>query len=182
MVGNGLRPSRTYAFILGFLQFLALQCLASAPAYGTAPPQDQHGQPLGSLSTTGDVYVNEVAAPGESPIFAGNTLRSSGTGTATFTLNGKGSFQIFPNTQIVFAGGPQYAAELKSGKVVMSSLNGATGINLRTGSSVVVAVAEGEQSSSNIEAPSDGSFLITCSGGSVGILPLGGGKGIFIRM
>ena len=40
---------------------------------------------------------------------------------------------------------------------------------------------EGEQSRSNIEAPSDGSFLVTCLGGSVGIIPLGGGKGVFIR-
>ena len=45
----------------------------------------------------------------------------------------------------------------------------------------MVAVAEGEQSTSNIEALSDGSFLVTCLGGSVGVVPLQGGKGIFIR-
>ena len=182
MLGNRLRPAKTCAFIFVFLQFAVLQGLSSAPAYGGARPDEQQRQALGSLITMGDVYLNDAAAPAESTIFAGDTLRSSGTGTGTFTLIGKGSFRIFPNTEIVFAGGPQYAAELKSGRVVMSSLNGATGINLRAGSSVVVAVAEGEQSVSNIEAPSDGSFVVSCLGGSVGIIPLAGGKGIFIRM
>lgn len=180
MFGNLNPPARKCAFTFAFLQFLALQCL-SGVGYGVARPQEQQGQALGSLTTVGEVYVNDATAPADSTIFAGDTLRTSGTGTATFTLSGKGSFQISPNTEIAFAG-PQYAAELKFGKVAMSSLNGATGINLRTGSSVVVAVAEGEQSTSNIEAPSDGSFVVTCVSGSVGIIPLGGGKGIFIRM
>ena len=181
MFANLNPPARKRAFTFAFLQFLALQCL-SGVGYGAARPQEQQGQALGSLTTVGEVYVNDATAPADSTIFAGDTLRTSGTSTATFTLSGKGSFQISPNTEIAFAGGPQYGAELKFGKVVMSSLNGATGINLRTGSSVVVAVAEGEQSTSNIEAPSDGSFVVTCVSGSVGIIPLGGGKGIFIRM
>jgi hypothetical protein len=46
---------------------------------------------------------------------------------------------------------------------------------------VVLALAEGEQSVSNIEAPSDGSFLVTCEAGSVGVIPLQGGNGIFIQ-
>lgn len=62
----------------------------------------------------------------------------------------------------------------------MTSLHGPTGMNLRTGNSVLVAVADGEQSTSNIEAPSDGSFFVTCVGGSVGVIPLQGDRGIFI--
>jgi hypothetical protein len=129
----------------------------------------------------GEVSLNGAAAPTQSTIFPGDVLRTGGTGSATFSMSGKGSFRIYPNTEIIFTGEPQYAAELKLGRVAMNSLNGATGINLRAGGSVVVAVAEGEQSISNIEAPSDGSFLVSCVGGSVGVIPLQGGKGIFIR-
>jgi len=107
-------------------------------------------------------------------------LRTGETGAATLALDGKGSFRISPHTEMTFAGQPQYVAELKLGKVVMDG-QGATGINVRTGNSVVVPLAEGEESTSVIEAPSDGSFLVSCQTGSVSVLPLQGGKGVFIE-
>ena len=170
--------AKIHAVIFVLLQILALHSLSFALAYGA--PQEQQRNALGSLTTVGEVHVNDAAAPSESTIFAGDVLRSSGTGSATFTWTGKGSLQIYPNTEIIFTIKPQYDAELKLGRVVMTSLHGPTGMNLRTGDSVVVAVAEGEQATSNIEAPSDGSFFVTCVGGSVGVFPLQGERGIFI--
>jgi fructose-specific component phosphotransferase system IIB-like protein len=157
--------------------------LSFVPIYGAGGPnaqQEEQRQALGSLSVEGDVFVNSAVTAAESTVFVGDVLRTGGTGAATFTVTDSGSLRVAPNSEIVFAGQPQYAAELKLGKVVMNSLNAPMGITLRAGSSVVVAVAEGEQSTSSIEAPSDGSFLITCLGGSVGVVPLQGGKGIFI--
>lgn len=165
-----------------FLQLLILHLsfgLAHSAAY-SGQEQEQR-QALGSLTTTGEVDLNSAAAPAESPVSPGDVVRTSPSGTAVFTLAANGSLRISPNSEIVFAGGPQYAAELKLGKVVMNSLNGPMGITLRAGSSVVVAVAEGEESTSSIEAPSDGSFLVSCLAGSVGVVPLQDGKGIFIR-
>jgi hypothetical protein len=177
---KGAKPTaKIHAVIFVLLQLLALYQLSSALAYGA--PQEQQRQALGSLTTVGEVYVNDTVAPSDSPIFAGDALRSAGTGSATFTWSEKGSLQIYPNTEIVFTGEPQYAAELKFGRVVMNSWYGATGLNVRAGNSVVLAVAEGEQSVSNIEAPSDGSFLVTCEAGSVGVIPLQGENGIFIQ-
>ena len=177
---KGAKPTaKIHAVIFVLLQLLALYQLSSALAYGA--PQEQQRQALGSLTTVGEVYVNNAVAPSDAPIFAGDVLRSAGTGSATFTWSGKGSLQIYPNTEIVFTGEPQYAAELKFGRVVMNSWYGATGLNVRAGNSVVLAVAEGEQSVSNIEAPSDGSFLVTCEAGSVGVIPLQGENGIFLQ-
>ena len=177
---KGAKPTaKIYAVILVVLQLLALYQLSSALAYGA--PQEQQRQALGSLTTVGEAYVNNAVAPSDAPIFAGDVLRSAGTGSAKFSWSGKGSLQIYPNTEIVFTGEPQYAAELKFGRVVMNSWYGATGLNVRAGNSVVLAVAEGEQSVSNIEAPSDGSFLVTCEAGSVGVIPLQGESGTFIQ-
>jgi hypothetical protein len=176
---KGAKPTAKIHSVIFVLQLLALYQLSSALAYGA--PQEQQRQTLGSLTTVGEVYVNDTVAPSDSPIFAGDALRSAGTGSATFTWSGKGSLQIYPNTEILFAGEPQYAAELKFGRVVMNSWRGATGMNLRAGNSVVLAVAEGEQSVSNVEAPSDGSFLVTCEAGSVGVIPLQGENGIFLQ-
>ena len=176
---KGAKPTAKIHSVIFVLQLLALYQLSSALAYGA--PQEQQRQALGSLTTVGEVYVNDTVAPSDSPIFAGDALRSAGTGSATLTWSGKGSLQIYPNTEILFTGEPQYAAELKFGRVVMNSWRGATGMNLRAGNSVVLAVAEGEQSVSNIEAPSDGSFLVTCEAGSVGVIPLQGENGNFIQ-
>jgi hypothetical protein len=177
---KGAKPTvKIHAVIFVLLQILALHFLSFALAY--AAPQEQQRNALGSLTTVGEVHVNNAVAPSESTIFAGDVLRSAGTGSATFTWSGKGSLQIYPNTELAFSGEPQYDAELKFGRVVMTSWRGATGMNLRAGNSVVLAVAEGEQSVSNIEAPSDGSFLVTCEAGSVGVIPLQGGNGIFIQ-
>jgi hypothetical protein len=142
--------------------------------------QEEGRQPIGSLTATDEVYVNDVAAPSTSTIFAGDMLRTGETGAATLVLDGKGSFRISPHTEMTFTGQPQHVAELKLGKVVMDG-QGATGINVRTGNSVVVPLAEGEESTSVIEAPSDGSFLVSCETGSVSVLPLEGGKGVFIE-
>jgi hypothetical protein len=175
-----LKPlAKIHAVVFVVLQLLALYQLSSALAYGAA--QEQQRQALGSLTTVGEVHVNDAVAPSAAPIFAGDVLRSAGTGTATFTWSEEGSLQIYPNTEIVFTGEPQYTAELKFGRVVMNSFHGATGMNLRAGDSVVLAVAEGEQSVSSVEAPSDGSFLVACVAGSVGVIPLQGGNGIFIQ-
>jgi hypothetical protein len=151
------------------------------PVRGGATSQDQQRQPLGSLSATGDVYVNESRVPGESTIFSNDALRTSETGSATFTTSGKGSLKITSQSQVAYPGNPQYAAELKSGTVVMSSVSGSTGISLRAGDSVVVAVTAGEQSTSKIEKTPDGSFLVTCLEGSIGVIPLQGANGLFIQ-
>ena len=89
-------------------------------------------------------------------------------------MSGRGSFQIAANTEMLFAGNQQYVAQLKSGIVVMNTLSGPSGISLRTGNYVVVGVTQNEQSSARIEAGSDGSFRVSCTSGSVGVVPLEG--------
>jgi hypothetical protein len=164
-----------------FVPVLALQLLLfSAPVAGRTASQEQQKQPLGSLSSVGEVYVNDSLAPAELTLFSGDTLRTGQTGMATFETSGKGSFRVSPHSQLVFTGSQQYVAELKSGTIVMSSLSGPSGINLRAGNFVVVAVTQGEQSASRTETASDGTFVVTCLEGSVGVLPLDGSNGLFL--
>jgi hypothetical protein len=161
-------------FVLQLMLFPAL-------ALGRAASQEQQRQPLGSLTALGDVYVNDSHPPAESTIFSGDTLRTSQTGNATFTTSGKGSLKVSPETQLAFPGNPQYMAELKSGTAVMTSLSGSAGISLRAGDFAVVAVTQGEESTSKIEKAPDGSFLISCLEGSMGVIPLQGANGLFLQ-
>jgi hypothetical protein len=166
-----------------FIHLLALQLVLFTALAGARPASGaQEKQPLGSLSSVGQVYVSNAVAPAEATIFTGDALRTGDTATATFTISGRGSYAIASRSQLVFTGSQQYIAELKSGTVVMSSASGPSGINLRAGNFVVVAVTQGEQSTSKIDSAADGSFLITSSEGSVGIVPLEGPpNGIFLQ-
>jgi hypothetical protein len=179
------KTKRTIAsnFTFWFIHVLALQLvLFPAVADGFPASQAQEKQALGSLSSVGQVYVSNSVAPAESTIFTDDMLRTDEMATAIFTISGKGSFEIASRSQLVFTGSQQYVAELKSGIVVMSSLSGPSGINLRIGKFVVVAITQGEQSTARIESFLDILFLISCSAGSVGIVPVEGpAKGVFLQ-
>jgi len=167
-----------------FIHALALQLVLFPILADARPPsRAQEKQPLGSLSSIGPVYVGDSVAPASSTIFTGDTVRLGDAATATFTISGRGSFEIASHSQLVFTGSQQNVAELKSGTVVMSSSSGSSGITLRIGNYVVLAVTQGEQSTAKIDGAADGSFVISCTQGSVGIVPLDGSpNGIFLQV
>ena len=180
------KAQRTIAshLTLCFIHALALHLVLFPMLADARPPsRAQEKQPLGSLSSIGPVYVGDSVAPASSTIFTGDTLRLGDAATATFTISGRGSFEIASQSQLVFTGSQQYVAELKSGTVVMSSSSGSSGITLRIGNHVVLAVTQGEQSTAKIDGAADGSFVISCTQGSVGIVPLDGSpNGIFLQV
>jgi len=180
------RAQRTIAshLTLCFIHALALPLVLFPMLADARPPsRAQEKQPLGSLSSIGPVYVGDSVAPASSTIFTGDTLRLGDAATATFTISGRGSFEIASQSQLVFTGSQQYVAELKLGTVVMSSSSGSSGITLRIGNHVVLAVTQGEQSTAKIDGAADGSFVISCTQGSVGIVPLDGSpNGIFLQV
>jgi ferric-dicitrate binding protein FerR (iron transport regulator) len=138
--------------------------------------QTQSPQAVGSLSSAGSVLVNDSPAPADVTIFSGDTVRTN-DGTAAFSLSGKGSFKLAPNSEMSFQPDPRYSGELRSGIVMMNSFGGATDISLRAGNYVIAPVIQAQQSASKIERHSDGSFTISCLDGSVGLIPLEGTTG-----
>src|SRR5579862_5159189 len=108
-----------------------------------ARTRSQEHQALGSLSSVGQVSVNNSAAPADATIFSGDVIRTGANATATFTSSAEGSFQILAGSQIAFNGGEQYAAELQAGTVVMSSQRGTQGLSTRIDGYTVVGASEG---------------------------------------
>jgi hypothetical protein len=134
------------------------------------------------LTTVGEVYVNDSPAPAESTIFSGDRVRSGDTGTATFTMSGKGTLKISPQSRLVFPGRYEYLAEFQAGTVVLNSISGPNGLTLRTGNYVLVPSIREQSATSKIDRAPDGSFLISCLGGSVGVLTLQGSSGEFLQV
>lgn len=172
--------NRASRFSLQWLSLLVVFSLVF-PSVGMAGARSQEHQPLGSLSSVGEVYVNNSPAPADSTIFSGDTVRTGAAGTATFTSSAQGTFQISAQSQVAFNGGDQYVAELQSGMVVMSSMRGPQGLNLRLGSFTAVGVTDGEQSTSKIEKAADGTFAVTCLDGSVILVPTAGTNGLLMQ-
>src|SRR5580704_11036252 len=156
--------SRTSRFSLQLLSLLVVLSLLF-PAIGQAGGRSQEHQALGSLSSVGEVYVNNSPARGDSTILTGDTVRTGKAGTATFTSSAQGTFQISPQSQVAFNGGDQYVAELQSGMVVMSSMRGPQGLNLRLGGFTA----------------GDGTFAVTCLDGSVILVPTTGSNGLLMQ-
>jgi len=152
----------------------------STSGYAQAVSQEQQKESLGSLSSVGEVYVNDSAAPAESTIFSGDRLRTAETGTATFTVSGKGTLKIFPRSEVLFPGNYQFTAELKNGTAVLNSVNGPRGITLRVENFVLVPSFQ-QSLTTRIERAANGSFLVSCLDGSVGVLTLDSKSGQFLQ-
>lgn len=176
------RTTTSSKFALRWLATSAVVCLLTA-ARAEARTRSQEHEALGSLSSVGQVFVNNAPAPADTTIFTGDVIRTGASASATFTSSAEGTYQILAGSQLAFNGGDQYVAELQAGTVVMSSRRGPQGLNVRIGSYTAVAAAEGEQSTSKIEKAADGSFTVTCLDGSVILVPTAaGGSGLLIQV
>lgn len=177
------QTSPTTASPMSFVLSLFLLCAVSLPTLAQAPPQSQPSQkkePLGALTSAGETYVNDSPASGESTIFARDQVRTGQTGIATFTVSGKGTLKISPESRVVFGGGYDYVAELEAGTVTLSSIAGPNGVVLRVGNFVVVSSIRQPSATSRVTRAADGSFQVACLDGSVGVLTLESKSGQFL--
>jgi hypothetical protein len=125
--------------------------------------------------------VNESRAPSESTVFAGDKLRTGESGAATFTIGGRGSLKIAPNTRLSFVDDPRYVVTLEQGTVVLTVFGEAAKFEARTGDFVVIPGPEAPEAISQIERSADGSSRILCKTGAVGVVALETAEGVFLR-
>ena len=163
------------------LFFAGLFLLLPARGNSQVAPPEKAREPLGSLTSVGETFVNDSAAPSEITIFSGDRVRVGAAGSATFSMSGKGVLKLSPSSQVLFSGKYEYTAELEAGAVVLNSVSGPNGLTLRIGNDVVVASTKEHTAVASIDRAADGSFLVTCSEGPVGVLTLLGGAGQFLE-
>jgi len=97
-------------------------------------------------------------------------------------MSGKGSLKLSPRSQVLFAGKYEYTAELEAGAVVMNSISGPNGFTLRIGNDVLVPSTKEHIALASIDRAPDGSYLVTCSDGAIGVLNLQGTSGQFLQV
>lgn len=158
-------------------QVSLLTIIADAASASQEQTQSAKRQPLGSLTATGEVYVNDKLAPAESTVFVGDTIRTGEASTAIFTMTGNGALKIGAQSQIVISGELEFTAELQSGTVVIDSISGPSGIKLRVATFAVVPAVRSRVTSAKVEGQPGGTFQVTCLDGDISTLPLQGGSG-----
>src|SRR2546422_5837147 len=182
MPHSAARQPRSPTISIGLVPLVALLLLLPALSRAQVLAQERERELLGSLTSRGEAYVNDSPAPAEITIFSGDRVRTGESGSATFNMSGQGSLKLSPRSQGLFSGKYEYTAELEAGAAVMNSVSGPNGFTLRIGNDVVVASTKERQALASIDRAPDGSFLVTCSEGPVGVLTLLGASGQFLQV
>ncbi len=179
---SAARQTRRPTISIGLVPLVALLLLLPALSRAQVLPQEKEKESLGSLTSMGEAYVNDSPAPAEITIFSGDRVRTGESGSATFNMSGKGSLKLSPRSQVLFSGKYEYTAELEAGAVVMNSVSGPNGFTLRIGNDVLVPSMKEHTVLGSIDRAPDGSFLVTCSDGAMGVLTLQGISGQFLQL
>jgi hypothetical protein len=148
---------------------LQLYCVEGAGA------QTPTTEPLGSLQTSGEVYLNSLRATGSATVFPGDAVRTGADGAATFTSPGVGLLTLAPQSEIDFRGAPVLGT-LKQGTVGIRSLQAGQNLEIQFGSSVLYLPPPGAESVATITVAADGSARVECRMGAVGLRSVSGGQ------
>lgn len=166
---------------MNFTGPLVLLMALAIPSCLRAAHQEQARVSIGSLTSLGEVYVNDSPTPVMSTPALGAKIRTGESGEATLAVTGKGTLKIRPLSQIVLSGNDQYAAELEKGTVLVNSVPGSEGLILRVGNYVVVSTVRSLATDSRIARAEDGSFQVYCLDGKVGVLTMEGKSGQLLQ-
>ncbi len=173
----GAPPVWTASIARVLIILLSLQLLWVDPSLASQIPARE---PLGSLSATGEVYLNGARVSGEVTLFVGDSLRTGADGAASVTVSGRGMLIVAKQTEVSFASEPRYFAELRHGAVGFRSLVGARNFALRIGCFIVVPVTDTEVAA-DIERAPDGTTRVNCTKGSLGMVSVEGPESIFLH-
>jgi hypothetical protein len=94
---------------------------------------------------------------------------------------GKGTVKIRPLSQVILSGNDQYTVELEKGTVQLNSAPGSDGLIVRIGDYVVVPSVRSIATALKVTRAQDGSFLVYCTDGKIGVLTVEGKSGQFLQ-
>src|SRR5689334_4172317 len=161
--------------------FLALLCVLSIPTWARTSQQEQSREKVGSLTSLGEVYVNDSPISVMSAVSSGAKIRTGESGEATLAVAGKGTLKIRPLSQVVLSGNEQYTAELEKGTVLLNSVPGSDGLIVRIGNYIVVPSVKSIATAVRVTKAEDGSFLVYCLDGKIGVLTVEGESGQLLQ-
>jgi len=116
-----------------------------------------------------------------STVSSGAKIRTGESGDATLAVAGKVTLKIRPLSQVVLSGNEQYTAELEKGTVLLNSVPGSDGLIVRIGNYIVVPSVKSIATALRVTKAQDGSFLVYCLDGRIGVLTVEGESGQLLQ-
>lgn len=160
---------------------LALLSVLAIPAWSRTSQQEQSREKPGSLTSLGEVYVNDSLISAMSTVSSGDRIRTGESSEATLAVAGKGTLKIRPLSQVALSGNDHYTAELEKGTVLLNSDPGSDGLIVRIGNYVVVPSVRSIATVLRVTRAQDGSFLVYCLDGKIGVLTVEGESGQLLK-
>lgn len=142
--------------------------------------QTPTSQALGSLRTTGEVYLNGVRAGAEQSLFPGEAVRTESDGAAALTLPGFALLTIAPQSEVSFRAAPNFAT-LQRGSLEVRSLQVGRALGIQFGNLMMSLSSLDSESAGIVTLGADGSARVECRLGSVGVGPVGGPALLVLR-
>jgi len=159
-----------------YLAGLFMTALFAANVTGAQQPRSR---PIGALQATGEVWVNDSRIAQDWTVFAGDRVRTGAGGVAAISVTGFGTLVMRPGSSVSFRNETPFLSVLEQGSVTLRALADSSGFRIRLNNFVLAPVPPAE-SVAEIERGADGSFLVTCSRGTLGLIEVGGSRSLFL--
>lgn len=170
-----MRPHNRSRVIAVF--FVVLLVVSVAPT----PAQTIDHKEIGSIQMQGSVFLNGTAGATGATVFTGDSLRTGPDGSALVNMPGRGSIVLAANSEVTFpaAGTGSHLAVLHSGKIAFRLLPEASETTAEFGKLVLRPVI-GQGVEYEIEIAADGSAIVRCLNGALGIIEIEGTNSTFL--
>lgn len=137
--------------------------------------------PIGSMHSSGEVFINETKSPELATIFEGDTIRTGAEGNAALQIPNKGTLMMLHQTQMSFGSAArEYLAELKLGSISFRSVARVARFEILVGS-LVIASNPLTEDSATVLRDVDGSVIVEVTLGSVRVRIPGSGEEALIK-
>jgi hypothetical protein len=171
-----MRPHNRSKALVFSLVLIVL--LGSLPVSSQVP--DHKG--IGSIQLQGAVTLNGVSAASGATVFAGDLVRTGPDGSALVSLPGRGSIVVAADSELIFPSvsiGSHFVV-LHRGKVAFRLLPEASETTAEIGGLVLRPVI-GQGVEFEVVIAGDGSAVVQCLSGSVGIIQIQGANSTFLN-
>src|SRR5580704_13514492 len=164
-----MRPHNRSRIVAIFLVSLLLVGVVPAPA------QTVEHTGIGSIQMQGSVILNGTAAATGATVFTGDSLRTGPDGSALVSMPARGSIVLAANSDISFPNAAigAHMAVLHGGKIAFRLLPEASETTAEFGK-VVLRPVIGQGVEYEVEIAADGSAVVRCLNGAVGIIEIEG--------
>jgi hypothetical protein len=148
--------------------------------FGVARAQDSPALMVGSLQTSGEVYLDGKPAAQEQTVFRGEDVRTGSNGVAALSVPGSGIFNVAGDTEISLSAAHSLVSLIR-GTVAVRSFQDANSMEIEFGN-FALHLPVGETAAAAVTVSPDGAAKVECLDGVIAVSRLQGSESVNLRV